>query len=199
MKARFGFALVGLAAFALAACGDGVEEPQPSEPPTAEEIAAQTPNAPMNRPIALGADGLLIAAPEAGGSASELDFGEPQDAVVEQLTMVFGGPQFGTNEECGAGPVTFATYGDFAALFQDGRFVGWSVDGPSERAEFIGPEGVTIGMAATDVRELPSYAPFEESTLGEEFMLGSGEMAISGIIEDNQVATLWGGVSCNFR
>ncbi|MBD60142.1 MAG: hypothetical protein CL808_08505 [Citromicrobium sp.] len=199
MKARFAIALVASAAFALAACGEGVEEPQPSEPPTAEEIAAQTPNAPKNRPIALLADGLTIAAPEAGGSAVTLDFGDPQDAVVEELTMIFGGPQFGTNEECGAGPITFATYGDFAAHFQDESFVGWSVSGASERATFTGPDGVTIGMAGADVRELPTYEAFEESTLGEEFMLGSGEMAVSGIIEDNQVATLWGGVSCNFR
>ena len=199
MKARFGFALVGLAAFALAACGDGVEEPQPSEPPTADEIAAQTPNAPENRPVTLRADGLLIAAPEAGGSAVELSFGAPQDAVVEQLTMVFGGPQFATNEECGAGPITFATFGDFAALFQDESFAGWSVTGPSERADFTGPDGVTIGMAGTDLRKLATYDAFQDSTLGEEFMLGDGEMAVSGLVEDNQVATLWGGVSCNFR
>ena len=199
MKARFGFALVGLAAFALAACGDGVEEPQPSEPPTAEEIAAQTPNAPENRPVTLRADGLLIAAPEAGGSAVELSFGAPQDAVVEQLTMVFGGPQFATNEECGAGPIEFATFDNFAAHFQDERFVGWSVNGPSERAEFSGPDGVTLGMSGETVRELGTYAAFENSTLGEEFMLGDGEMAVSGLVEDNQVATLWGGVSCNFR
>lgn len=199
MKARFGFAILGAAAMALAACGDGVEQPQPSEPPTAEEIAAQTPNAPEDRPIELRADGLLIAAPEAGGSATTLNFGDPQDAVVEALTMVFGGPQFGTNEECGAGPITFATYDDFAAHFQNDTFVGWSVNDTSERATFTGPDGVTIGMAGADVRALPTYEAFEDSTLGEEFMLGSGEMAVSGIIEDDEVVTLWGGTSCNFR
>ena len=30
-------------------------------------------------------------------------------------------------------------------------------------------------------------------------LLGSGEMAVSGIIEDDEVVTLWGGTSCNFR
>ena len=199
MSVRFGLAFMGVAAFALSACNDGVEEPQPSEPPTAEEIAAQTPNAPKNRPIDLLADGLVIAAPETGGSASVLDFGNPQDAVVEQLTMVFGGPQFATNEECGAGPIEFATFDQFVANFQDGRFVGWSVSGTSDRASFSGPDGVTIGMSGADVRKLPTYEPFEDSTLGEEFMLGSGEMAVSGLIEDNQVASLWGGTSCNFR
>lgn len=196
MKARFGFAMIGMAALALAACGETAGDPAP---PTEEEIAAQTPNAPSNRPIALLADGLTIAPPEAGGDAVLLDFGDPQDMVVEELTMVFGGPQFATNEECGAGPIEFATFGDFAAHFQDESFVGWSVSGPSERAAFAGPDGVTIGMAGADVRALPTFEPFEDSTLGEEFMLGDGEMAVSGLIEDNQVATLWGGVSCNFR
>ena len=199
MSVRFGLALAGAAAFALAACGDGVEQPQPSEPPTAEEIAAQTPNAPKNRPIELRADGLVIAAPEAGGSPVALDFGNPQDAVVEQLTMVFGGPQFGTNEECGAGPMEFATFDTIVANFQDGRFVGWMVNGPSERAVFTGPGGVRLGMAAADASELPSYEPLADSTLGEEFMLGDGEMLVSGLIEDSQVATLWGGTDCNFR
>lgn len=196
MKARFGFAVIGMAALALAACGETAEDPAP---PTDEEIAAQTPNAPSNRPITLLADGLTIAPPEAGGDAVLLDFGDPQDRVVEELTMVFGGPQFGTNEECPAGAITFATFDDFAAHFQDGRFVGWSVSGPSERAEFAGPDGVTLGMGDETVRELGTYEAFDDSTLGEEFMLGEGEMAVSGLIEDGQVAALWGGVSCNFR
>ncbi|GAB5349473.1 hypothetical protein [Alteriqipengyuania sp. 357] len=199
MSVRFGLALTGAAAFALAACGDGGEEPQPSEPPTAEEIAAQSPNAPKDRPIELRADGLVIAAPEAGGPAVALDFGDPQDAVVEQLTMVFGGPQFGSNEECGAGPMEFATFDTFVAGFQDERFIGWMVNGPSERAVFTGPDGVSLGMAAADVSKLPSYDALEDSTLGEEFMLGDSEMLVSGLIEDNQVATLWGGTNCNFR
>ena len=199
MSVRFGLALSGVAAFALAAWGDGAEEPQPSEPPTVEEIAAQSPNAPKDRPIELRADGLVIAAPEAGGPAVALDFGDPQDAVVEQLTMIFGGPQFGSSEECAAGPMEFASFDDFVASFQDGRLVGWMVNGPSERAVFTGPDGVGLGMAESDVSELPSYAVLENSTLGEEFMLGNGEMLVSGLIEDNQVATLWGGTSCNFR
>ncbi|MBB3035169.1 hypothetical protein [Alteriqipengyuania lutimaris] len=196
MKARFGFAMIGMAALALAACGETAEDPAT---PTAEEIAAQTPNAPSNRPISLLADGLTIAPPEAGGDAVLLDFGEPQDMVVEELTMVFGGPQFGTNPDCPAGEITFATFDDFVAHFQEERFVGWSVSGPSERAEFSGPDGVTLGMSEETVRELGTYEAFEDSTLGKEFMLGEGEMSVSGLIEDGEVATLWGGTNCNFR
>lgn len=196
MKARFGCALIGTVALALAACGDADRS---AEPPTAEEIAAQTPNAPRNRPIDLRADGLVIAAPEAGGTATVLDFGDPQDAVVEELTMIFGGPQFGTNEECGAGPMEFATFDQFVANFQDERFVGWMVNGPSERAVFTGPDGVKLGLPASELSELPTYDVLEDSTLGEEFMLGDSEMLVSGLIEDGEVATLWGGANCNFR
>ena len=55
------------------------------------------------------------------------------------------------------------------------------------------------GMSAADLRKLSTYAAFEDSTLGEEFTVGGNEMLVSGLIEDNQVAVLWGGVACNFR
>ena len=199
MKARFGFAFAGVAALALAACQQSDEASQPPEPVTEDQIAAQTPNAPSDRPINLIADGLVIAAPEAGGDATILNFGDKQESVVEELTMIFGGPQFGTNEECGAGPMEYANYDKFVAHFQDDRFVGWMVNGPSERASFTGPDGVALGMSAADLRKLSTYAAFEDSTLGEEFTVGGNEMLVSGLIEDNQVAVLWGGVACNFR
>lgn len=199
MNTRFALCFTATAALALAACQQADDEPQPSEPVTEEQIAAQTPNAPEDRPITLRADGILIAPLNPDDNPIALDFGNPQDAVVEQLTMVFGGPQFGTNEECGAGPMEFATFDNFVANFQDDRFVGWSVNGPSERATFTGPQGVKLGMASADLRRLPTYDPFEDSTLGEEFMLGGEEMLVSGLVEDNQVANLWGGIACNFR
>jgi len=199
MTHRFGLALAGMAALSLAACNDGAQEPQPSEPVTQEQIDAQTPNAPGERSIDLLPDGLVIAPPEAGGNGVVLNFGEDEDEVVEALTAVFGGPQFGSNEECGAGPMTFATFDQFVANFQDDRFVGWMVNGPSERASFTGPDGVALGMSAADLRKLSTYAAFEDSTLGEEFTVGGNEMLVSGLIEDNQVAVLWGGVACNFR
>ena len=198
MKARFGFALAGVAALALAACQQSDEASQP-EPVTEDQIAAQTPNAPSDRPINLIADGLVIAAPEAGGDATILNFGDKQENVVEALTMVFGGPQFGTNEECGAGPMEYANFDKFVAHFQDDRFVGWMVNEPSARAKFTGPDGVTLGMSATDLRKLPTFDAVDDSTLGEEFTVGGNEMLVSGLIEDNQVAVLWGGVACNFR
>ena len=196
MRMRIGFAMIGAAAIALAACQQADE---PAEPVTEEQIAAQTPNAPANRPIDLLPDGLVIAAPEAGGDATVLNFGDSEEKVIGALTMVFGGPQYATNAECGAGRITFATFDQFVANFQDDRFVGWSVNGPSERASFSGPQGVTLGMAAADLKKLPTYDPYEESTLGEEFLLGGEEMLVSGLVEANQVAVLWGGVACNFR
>ena len=199
MKARFGLLALASAALAMTACGEGVEEPQPSEPATAEEIAAQTPNAPQNRPIELMAEGLVIQPSEAGDPATTLTFGDPQDAVVEQLTRVFGGPQFGTNEECGVGPLTFATFESFSANFQDDRFVGWTVDGASERATFSGPGNIAVGMARADAESVPGYERYEESTLGEEFTVGEGEAFITGMIEDGQVSILWAGMDCAFR
>ena len=199
MKARFGFAFAGVAALALAACQQSNEASQPPEPVTEDQIAAQTPNAPSDRPINLIADGLVIAAPEAGGDATILNFGDKQEIVVEELTMIFGGPQFGTNEECGAGPMEYANYDKFVAHFQDDRFVGWMVNGPRDRANFTGPDGVKLGMSAADLRKLPTFEALTDSTLGEEFMIGDGQLAISGLIEDNQVSVLWGGETCNFR
>ena len=54
-------------------------------------------------------------------------------------------------------------------------------------------------MSAADLRKLSTYAAFEDSTLGEELTVGGNEMLVSGLIEDNQVAVLWGGATCDFR
>ena len=54
-------------------------------------------------------------------------------------------------------------------------------------------------MSAADLRKLPTFEALTDSTLGEEFMIGDGQLAISGLIEDNQVSVLWGGETCNFR
>jgi len=144
--------------------------------------------------IVVNADGLGV------HQQAPLRFGSPRSEVDGAVEAAFGSAGITSrNEECGAGPMTFATFDQFVANFQDDRFVGWMVNGPSERASFTGPDGVALGMSAADLRKLSTYAAFEDSTLGEEFTVGGNEMLVSGLIEDNQVAVLWGGVACNFR
>ena len=60
--------------------------------------------------------------------------------------------------------------------------------------------GDEVARATTVVRFEPGASfPHHVHDLGEEFLIGGEEMPVSGLVEDSQVAVLWGGAACNFR
>lgn len=128
------------------------------------------------------------------GRRTRVDFGAARADAEAALTRGSGVAAIarGTMDECGAGPIAFTRYaGGLTLLFQDGRFLGWSLredDGP-RWATADGALG--IGTARSALGEARVFA----STLGEEFTLGG----IAGLIDDDRVGDLWAGLSCNFR
>ena len=125
-------------------------------------------------------------------SQLRIDFGRAQVGVIDTVSRLLGeGPDtIGTNTECGAGPVTSASWPDGLTLnFQDGQFVGWGNADPEL--------AVAGGFRADQSRlEMPQVS-FQVTTLGTEFARSD----IFGILteDDASIRLLWAGTTCFFR
>ncbi|MEJ7776613.1 MAG: hypothetical protein WKF52_04325 [Sphingomicrobium sp.] len=190
-----------LAAAACSASPDPVAENQPAEaapvaipaPTASGEIVADAGAQPA---LAIDGEGLRLFDVKSG-SARPLAFGAPRRQVLAALAFR-GSPETGMLEECGAGPLDYASWGDRLTLyFQDGKFVGWAAsDRGSGRVSTA--SGVGPGSTRAELQDAYSAKVFE-STLGTEFEAGG----LFGILESPQpaakVTTMWGGTSCNMR
>lgn len=178
-------------ALVLVGCDSG-DVPSPAERKQgavpAGEVAANL--------VELRGDG-LTAGPEA------FYFAAGQKEVEAALASTLGPVlRSGSNNECGAGPVTFADFpGELTVHFQQGRLVGWNwrleQDGdtpPRGRVKLAGE--VQVGSARDVAENAAGYAPVEGSTLGDEFALGAD---IGGFIAADKVEVLYAGTQCFFR
>ena len=151
-----------------------------------------TPSPPV---LALDPGGLRLDSGPDSGEA--IPFGTDEADVLAALAFR-GKPERGTNAECGAGPVDFASWQDgLSLLFQEGRFQGWSLD---ERSTGVAmADGTRIGSTLAELRSRSALTA-EESTLGEEFLTAGG---VSGLLSGKgahaRVEALWAGLSCVFR
>lgn len=171
----------------LSACTGEATSGEDEAAPAAEE----TSYGPLDT-IDLAATGLSVPA-QGEHEGLDVPFGSIRASTEASLGVVLGDArEQGENAECPAGPLQFTTYDGMTLYFQDGNFAGWSATAPyvttATRAELIA-EGASL---------------VEDSTLGEEFYLGTPPgPVIAGIFsgEDDAatVETMWAGVSCNFR
>ncbi len=193
---RFAFAAI-LSTLALAACGDRAEEPASAPPATAVEPGAASPPSASPTPastrvVALDPEGLRLV-DRNSGSTAPVAFGQPAEQVLAVVSAARGAPpaQRGTNPECGAGALDYASWDDGLTLwFQNGAFAGWAANrqGPTLMS------GVGVGSSRADLEGAHAIT-VQETTLGTEFTFGD----VSGILENGRVSNLWAGVSCNFR
>lgn len=103
----------------------------------------------------------------------------------------------GRMEECGAGPLDFARFGNDVTLhFQDGTFVGWSAGSDSTATL---PQGAGVGSSLTEIEAAAGTLETFESSLGREFAAGEVFGIASGPGTDARVELFWSGVSCIFR
>lgn len=179
-------------ALVLAGCDSGTA-PVPAETPESKAVEA-TPLA--ANAVELRGEGLVA-------GAEAFYFAAGQTEVEAALAKALG-PKLrsGENPECGAGPITFTDYaGGLTAHFQQGRLVGWNWHAPQD-GDDAGTGTITlagnvrIGSARAVAEAAPGFAPVEDSTLGEEFMLGK---AIGGFVEGDAVEMLYAGTQCFFR
>lgn len=104
----------------------------------------------------------------------------------------------GTNENCGAGSVQFATWQDGLSLvFKDERFVGWGLN--SRAAGTIATSG-GVGPGSTRAElEVVYSATVTTTSLGQEFSAGDLHGVLDGSSSKARITDMWGGVSCVAR
>ena len=127
-----------------------------------------------------------------GVSQLRIDFGRAQVGVIDTVSRLLRDTpnQIVTIAECGAVPVTAASWSDGLTLnFQDGAFVGWVNADP----DLAVAGGFRAGMARLS---MPPVS-FQITTLGTEF--GRGD--VFGLLTegDGAIRLLWSGTTCFFR
>jgi len=128
------------------------------------------------------------------------DFGADQDAVIRSLDAVFGfPPEVAENGECGAGPMTIASFTDFTVQFQNNQLIGWYYT--SSTPELTTPSGVAVGITEASLAEVYQGVEIFEETLGREFSFTVPAGSIGGFIDGvgGPVVALFAGTNCFFR
>jgi hypothetical protein len=197
MRKLITLAMIGL----LAAC-----KPAPDKTPAATETAAPpVPAAKADGPaaattaVSLDGEGLRFI-DKTSGKASLLAFGVPRAQAETALANVAGkADDRSTNDECGAGPMQFTRYDAMTLNFQDDKFVGWFLGNEPGAAAYSTASGTTRAKAGESV----SIIDVEDSTLGEEFSIGTGDNVVGGMFaapgDGAKIDALFAGVNCFFR
>ncbi|MEX0270643.1 hypothetical protein AB3R30_15985 [Leptolyngbyaceae cyanobacterium UHCC 1019] len=150
--------------------------------------------------LALDSQGLRVVNASTGATRA-IAFGTKEADVISILTNLRGKPRDrGVNQECGAGPLSFARWADGLSLqFNKGRFAGWSIDGRSKGANKLTTiSGIGTGSTRTQLNKAYTVK-VSQSTLGTEFSAGSLGGLLSGRKPTDRVTSLWSGTTCFFR
>ncbi len=192
----------------LGACAKPVpadDQPTPAAPDGTAVPAGPRPTAPQAAPpptdakpkLTVDAEGLRLIDP-GSGRATPLAFGLPEDDVIATLERLRGRAARGTNGECGAGPLQVATWADgLSLLSQEGRFVGWSLDGRASGA-IATMAGVGPGSSRREL-EAAYAAKFMQTTIGTEFLAGTLGGVLDGAAPTSKITSMWAGTTCIFR
>ena len=188
-----------IAAAALAACSQSPADapaPESAAPTAAPPAVSGAASSAPSPALAVEAEGLRLFDP-ASGAARPIPFGTARAQVMTALAAR-GAAETGTNGECGAGPLDFATWGDGLTLwFQDGALAGWALNGVEGSAASTAA-GIAPGSSRAELES--AYAvTVEQTSLGTEFAAGELFGIIEGDGPDARVSAMWAGVSCNFR
>ncbi|MGR4891453.1 hypothetical protein ACIPPQ_10535 [Sphingopyxis sp. LARHCG72] len=201
MRKFITLAMIGL----LAACKPAADKaPVDADPvaPAVPEAKADGPNA-ATTAVSLDGEGLRFV-DKTTGKMSLLAFGVPRAQAETALANVAGKEDDrSTNEECGAGPMEFTRYDAMTLNFQDGKFAGWFLGNEPGANLYSTMSGIAIGTTRVKAKESVSIVDLEDSTLGEEFSIGTGDKVIGGMFaapgDAAKIDALFAGVNCFFR
>lgn len=190
----------------LAACKPAPETPAADDQTiAAPKVPAAKADGPAAATTAVSLDGEgLRFIDKASGKASLLAFGVPRVQAETALAKVAGQQDDrSTNAECGAGTMEFTRYDAMTLNFQDGKFVGWFLGNEPGAAAYSTASGIAIGTTRAKAAESASIVDLEDSTLGEEFSIGTGDNVVGGMFaapgDAAKIDALFAGVNCFFR
>jgi hypothetical protein len=147
--------------------------------------------------LALSGDGLMLVNSESG-STRPVSFGTDAATAIAMLSAAVGEVvERGTNEECGAGPVEYLSFGNgLQIVVQKDQFLGWTVRPRADTLRTMSNVGLGTTRAELESVYAAQIAP---STLGMEFMAGG----LQGILESGaasaRITDLWAGLACVAR
>ncbi len=176
---------VAALASGLLLAGCGVD---PDAVPPGEEPPAAVNESPAS--LDLEASGIIVPA-QGGFERLDIPFGSSRLGTEATLQNVLGKPvAAGSTNDCGLNAVQFD---GLTVQFRDDKFVGYYATAP-----FV-PELTRAEMLADS-----QVAPIEDSTLGEEFIIGDPQgPSIAGLFAgaqaDAPVSSLWAGENCIAR
>lgn len=195
------FAMIGL----LAACKPAADKAPAEADPIAPAVPAAKADGPAAATTAVSLDGEgLRFVDKNSGKTSLLAFGVPRAQAEEALARVAGQQDDrSTNEECGAGTMEFTRYDAMTLNFQGGKFVGWFLGNEPGAATYSTMSGIGVGTTRAKASESVSIVDLEDSTLGEEFSIGTGDHVIGGMFaapgDAAKIDALFAGTNCFFR
>ncbi len=198
-------AMIGL----LAACNPAADKASVPDSSDADPVAPAVPEAKNDGPnaattaVSLDGEGLRFV-DKASGKTSLLAFGAPRAQAETALANVAGQEDDrSTNAECGAGAMEFTRYDAMTLNFQDGKFAGWFLGNEPGADAYSTMSGIAIGTTRAKATESVSIVDLEDSTLGEEFSIGTGDKVIGGMFaapgDAARIDALFAGVNCFFR
>jgi hypothetical protein len=189
----------------LAACKPAADKAPADAEPAAPPVPAAKADGPAAATTAVSLDGEgLRFIDKASGKASLLAFGVPRAQAETALANVAGKEDDrSSNAECGAGSMEFTRYDAMTLNFQDGKFVGWFLGNEPGAATYSTTSGIAIGTTRAKAGESASIVMAEDSTLGEEFSIGTGDNVVGGMFAEPGDAAgidaLFAGTNCFFR
>lgn len=160
---------------------------------TAEAVVA-VPASSQRSTLAVDTEGLRWFLPS-NGSARPLTFGASQTAVLRSLEDVRGPTGTGTNENCGVGPVEYASWPDGLSLvFENKRFAGWGLDRRATGA-LATANGVGPGTKRRELADSFGSVTFRKTSLGTEFAADGLFGVLDGAGPSARITDMWAGVS----
>lgn len=194
----------------LAACGSDAAKDDAHNTIVVESETIVVPQANVDAPatgniqaaddvakVNLAPDGLSLVLPT--GSARHVTFGQPRGGALDAISAALGDPiEQGENQDCGAGMLGFAHFrGGLSLYFQEGKFVGWDLDG-QDGGDFATASGVGIGSTRAQLEDSLAVT-VEDSTLGVEFSAGHLSGLLSSRDKNAEITNLWAGATCIAR
>ncbi len=197
---KFTTLLALVAACGVAGCNRGAGNNATGANATVSNAAAPVTNAGNSAAVPAANQTRLVLlangleAIETNGRRDTLAFGSPVTTAIAGLTSLYGAPASdNVNSDCGAGPTRIVIWSNgLRILAQNDQLQGWEIDQPGIYA--LGD--LQVGMTRAQLEA--NRATFEQSTLGTEWTVGSGEQAVGGLLgDDGNARAMWAGLTCH--